>query len=289
SLNNLLYSGFVDLSSNSNVSTIQVRTVNKIDSLTFPIKINVGGDSYADYLPDQEWSNEVSYGYWMGDIKEIQNTIDISGTDEDELYRTLRRGLITYKFILPNGLYNLALHFSDNHNNNVGEGVFNIYAEDILIQKSLDLINISGKHTAYIVENEVEVNDGILDLYFEEFSDSAFINAIEVNRILTEVREDDLPSLKKEFNLNQNYPNPFNPNTTIRYSIADIGANEFVSVQLKVYDVLGNELAILVNDLQKVGNYSYNFDASNYTSGIYFYRLLTDGSNVSTKKMVLLK
>ncbi len=114
--------------------------------LTFPIKVNVGGDTYSDYLPDQEWSNEVSYGYWMGDKKETPNTtIDIFGTDEDELYRTLRRGLITYKFILPNGFYNLALHFSDNHNNNIGEGVFNIYAEDELIQNSLDLINISWK------------------------------------------------------------------------------------------------------------------------------------------------
>ena len=71
-LNNLLYSGLVDLSANSNVSTIQARTVNKIDTLSFPIKINVGGDYYSDYLPDQLWSNEVSYGYWMGDKKRLK-------------------------------------------------------------------------------------------------------------------------------------------------------------------------------------------------------------------------
>ena len=201
----------------------------------------------------------------------------------------MRRGLITYKFILPNGLYNLALHFSDNHNNNIGEGVFNIYAEDILIQNSLDLIELAGKNTAYVVENEVEVKDGILDLYFEEYSDSAFINAIVVNKILTSIDDNEVLKIQNNFKLNQNYPNPFNPNTTIKYSIAYMGAHDFVSVQLKVYDVLGNELAVLVDELQNVGNYSYKFDASNYTSGIYFYRLLADGSIISTKKMVLIK
>ena len=288
-LNNLIYSGLVDLSANSNTSTTQVKLVNKIDSISFPIKINVGGDGYSDYLPDQEWSNEVSYGYWMGDKKEAPNTIDISGTDDDELYRTLRRGLVTYKFILPNGLYRLTLHFSDNHNNNIGEGVFNVHAEDILIQNSLDLINLVGKNTALVLENEVEVKDGILDLYFEEFSDSAFVNGIEVNQILTDIDDFEDKSIEKVFSLNQNYPNPFNPGTTIKYTIADLGTNQLSFVKLKIFDVLGNEIAVLVNDFKIAGNYSQTFDASNYPSGIYFYSLIANGRNISTKKMVLIK
>ncbi|MBK8551568.1 MAG: T9SS type A sorting domain-containing protein [Ignavibacteria bacterium] len=88
-----------------------------------------------------------------------------------------------------------------------------------------------------------------------------------------------------EFTLYQNYPNPFNPETVIRYSLIE---NGFVS--LKVYDVLGNEVATLVNEKQNPGTYNYQFSTVNYqlSSGIYFYRLKADGM-VLTKKMTLIK
>ncbi len=93
---------------------------------------------------------------------------------------------------------------------------------------------------------------------------------------------------KLSFNLYPNYPNPFNPTTKIRYTIPSAGANSNSSVQLKVYDILGNEVAILVNKKQQPGNFEVEFNASKLASGIYFYQL-TAGSYVSTKKMVLLK
>lgn len=83
--------------------------------------------------------------------------------------------------------------------------------------------------------------------------------------------------------LNQNYPNPFNPSTTISYSLPKVGF-----VQLKVYDLLGREVAILVNKEQVKGNYKINFDASHLTSGIYFYKLQT-GNFIETKKLILLR
>ncbi|MDP2301624.1 MAG: T9SS type A sorting domain-containing protein, partial [Ignavibacteria bacterium] len=86
-----------------------------------------------------------------------------------------------------------------------------------------------------------------------------------------------------EFNLNQNYPNPFNPTTIISYSVAE---NSFVS--LKVYDVLGNEISELVNTVKEAGNYSASFDASQLSSGIYFYTLKASGHSF-TKKMLLAK
>ncbi len=85
------------------------------------------------------------------------------------------------------------------------------------------------------------------------------------------------------FSLIQNYPNPFNPNTTIAYSIPIAG-----KVSLKIFDVLGNEIATLVNEEKTTGNYTVNFDASNLTSGVYFYRIQA-GDYVETKKMILLK
>jgi Outer membrane protein Omp28/Secretion system C-terminal sorting domain len=85
------------------------------------------------------------------------------------------------------------------------------------------------------------------------------------------------------FSLNQNYPNPFNPSTTINYTII-----ENANVSLKVYNVMGQEVAQLVNQKQSAGVYNIQFDASALASGIYFYKL-TAGDFVAVKKMTLLK
>ncbi len=85
------------------------------------------------------------------------------------------------------------------------------------------------------------------------------------------------------FELSQNYPNPFNPVTNIGFRIADHG---FVTV--KVYDIAGKEVAVLVNEELDAGAYNVNFDAGNLSSGVYFYKMETE-SFIDTKRMVLLK
>ena len=102
-------------------------------------------------------------------------------------------------------------------------------------------------------------------------------------RVTVEVREPIQPPVFT-YNLEQNYPNPFNPTTNIRYSIRDAGL-----VTLKVYDLLGREVATLVNQAQPPGNYQVTFDASRLTSsGMYIYRLQS-GSFTRTMKMLLVK
>ncbi len=86
-----------------------------------------------------------------------------------------------------------------------------------------------------------------------------------------------------EFNLYQNYPNPFNPNTNIKYSIP---TKENVS--LKIYDILGNEISILVDEQKIAGTYEVDFDASNLPTGIYFY-VLKAGNYIQSNKMLFLK
>lgn len=86
-----------------------------------------------------------------------------------------------------------------------------------------------------------------------------------------------------EYILFQNYPNPFNPVTTISYSIPKIS-----QVELEVYDIVGREIAILVNEIKDQGNYKVTFDASKLNSGIYFYTIKA-GDFVSTKKLIVLK
>ena len=87
----------------------------------------------------------------------------------------------------------------------------------------------------------------------------------------------------REYQLFQNYPNPFNPATKIRYEIVDRSY-----VTLKVYDVLGNDIAILVNEEKPAGTYEVEFDGTGLPSGIYIYRLQA-GDFVDSKKMILLK
>ena len=90
-------------------------------------------------------------------------------------------------------------------------------------------------------------------------------------------------SSPNDFSLKQNYPNPFNPNTVIRYQLPVAS-----QVSLKVFNVLGNEVAILVNDHKPAGNYTVDFNAANLSSGVYFYSL-TAGSFTETRKFILMK
>lgn len=95
-----------------------------------------------------------------------------------------------------------------------------------------------------------------------------------------------------EFVLHQNYPNPFNPSTTIKYSIP-VGTRRPATagsphVTLQVFDILGREVAMLVNKEQSPGNYEVKFDAGNLTSGTYFFRI-TSGEFSDSKKMILLR
>lgn len=97
--------------------------------------------------------------------------------------------------------------------------------------------------------------------------------------------------INSSFILEQNYPNPFNPVTKIKYTIANVVANEMKQSQfitLKVYDVIGNEVAILVNEEQPANNYEVEFNGSFLSSGIYFYQLQAGGF-ILMKKMIILK
>ena len=111
---------------------------------------------------------------------------------------------------------------------------------------------------------------------------------VELN-VVTDV--ENIISDPTDFSLNQNYPNPFNPSTKIQYTIPSVIASETKQsqlVSLKVYDILGNEVAILVNEQKPAGVYEVDFDASTFSSGIYFYKLQAGGF-VETKKMLLMK
>jgi len=105
-------------------------------------------------------------------------------------------------------------------------------------------------------------------------------DSVSVNFTVTDVGDNSNPN---EFNLFDNYPNPFNPSTIIRYSIPELS---FTSI--KIYDALGKEVSSLVNESKSAGIYEVEFNASNLSSGIYYYTLQA-GSFTQTKKMILTK
>jgi hypothetical protein len=97
------------------------------------------------------------------------------------------------------------------------------------------------------------------------------------------VAVEEVPNEPLNFRLSANYPNPFNPETRISYSVPRAG-----SVSLAIYDVLGREVARLVNENKQPGDYSVSWNANGVPSGVYFYRLVA-GEYVATKKMVLMR
>ncbi len=125
--------------------------------------------------------------------------------------------------------------------------------------------------------------------YIEDFIPSGSGNLLRPNAVVirevtpSSVSGDENSSSLNNFVLEQNYPNPFNPNTVISYRLPVTS-----KVTLKVYNVLGKEIATLVNEELPAGVHEVKFDASSLTSGIYFYQLTTDNF-IETKKMVYLK
>jgi len=137
----------------------------------------------------------------------------------------------------------------------------------------------------YLVEtNDAKKDNGAIGL--DDFRVHFISTAVETDAVSPE-----------EFRLYQNYPNPFNPSTNIKYSIPNVtlsassrvkSSDEGSRVTLKVFDILGNKVATLVDEYKPTGSYDVDFNASSLSSGVYFYTLRS-GSFVQTKKMILLR
>lgn len=160
--------------------------------------------------------------------------------------------------------------------------------------------DIEGSNQSISFSNENEV---LLELYNSEnvllAADSIFIYELEENKnynlfvseptkvtirpakISSGVKQVEIN--KQNFVLGQNYPNPFNPTTTITYSL-----QEFGYVDLRVFDIRGKEVCVLVNEVQESGIHSVEFNAKELSSGVYFYRLISE-DNIETKKCLLIK
>lgn len=162
--------------------------------------------------------------------------------------------------------------------------LFNSYVLNLLVQSSQYIVptGVLQGNTYYYWRVGTENGCALFGLNSDVWNFKT-TNSSGVNLISSEI-----PS---EYKLYQNYPNPFNPATTIKYQVAG-KKSEFSSqkseVKLVVYDLLGREIATLVNEKQSPGYYEVTFDGKNLPSGIYYYKIITEGFT-DVKRMVLLK
>ena len=132
-----------------------------------------------------------------------------------------------------------------------------------------------------LIIHDLHLANQYMQAFKPMYNDMGGATAFQIPVITSITKE--LTEVPAEFVLEQNYPNPFNPSTEIVYSLP-VQSN----VEIKIYDVLGREVATLVDQTQNAGKYSTSFDASDLTSGLYIYRL-TSGASVISRKMLLLK
>ncbi|MCX7876700.1 MAG: T9SS type A sorting domain-containing protein [Melioribacteraceae bacterium] len=161
----------------------------------------------------------------------------------------------------------------------------------ISVYKSTDdgatwtLVGKTDQGTTKCVEISYTVNDSKANrIKFANESDAGDVDLEDV--VITKstgVSVENIETIPTQYILEQNYPNPFNPETNIKFSIPKDGLTK-----LAVYDLLGNEIATIVNKYLSAGNYSFSFNAKDFPSGIYLYQLNINGL-MFTKKMMLVK
>ena len=248
----------------------------------------IGSGIPTDYVYGWDKNGNVLQGFPIGPINAINNQITLADLDNDNQLELL---------IDDNTqLSGMGKYLTYNHDGTpneewtlptAGASFFNMpVIADLNNDGRLDLIGAGftagGTNQTYVytwntnqVINPSRVVNPVWQFNVRHNGVYGDNNLVSINQTSSETPE--------EFDLYQNYPNPFNPVTVIRYKLPASGF-----VKLNVYDVLGNEVASLVNEKQSVGTYEIGFDGSGLSSGVYFYVLTANGISVS-RKMTLLK
>lgn len=269
-----------------NTMSLKAISIIKSKPLSFPIKINIGGNEKGDYLSDQEFTSSNEYGYLDGNISEYSLT-NISNTDEDTIYLSERWGLVKYFCRIPNGKYNVKLMFAENYHSLPNKRIFDVFIEDNYYQKNIDIFKEAGKNAAYNIEfTDIFINDGLLEISFAAQIDQPILNGLIIESLPTKVdyiNKNDI----NDFLILPNYPNPFNGLTTINFTIP---INSEVIFQ--VFNVLGQIVYTKNLGLLNKGINSFNYNANNnlgesLSSGVYIYSIIADKSKQFKKFIII--
>ncbi|MEM1095817.1 MAG: malectin domain-containing carbohydrate-binding protein [Bacteroidota bacterium] len=248
-----------------------------------PIYLNGGPDDIT--VADATW---LSDAFLTGSSRTYKkNDQAIAGTEAPLVYQSERYGqAFGYAVPVADGSYTVRIHLAEIYFTDENKRVFSIDVENgAATWDDIDLVRDHGAYTAVIKEATVAVADGSLDIAFTTAKNNAKVAGIEIIPADESAGKfsDDVAEAPSGFVLEQNYPNPFNPSTRIRFTLADAQ-----QVSLKVYDMLGREVATLVEGRLGAGTHAATWDATNMTSGTYLYRLVGP-QGALVQRMTLLK
>ncbi len=283
---NLVVLGIRDRAPQPNLLTGELVPIIMPNPLSFPIKINVGGPSVLGFLADQEWGPKVEYGYEDGQAAATSPGIDIKNTTLDAVYRSERYGLVAYRVRVPNGLYKVTLLMAENSFDTLGARVFDVAIEGKKVISNLDLFKQAGQHVAYpVVFDGVSVTDGVLDIYFGASINHPLLNGLVIDSVQEHVSEPGTGQ-PETFCLLSNFPNPFSESTSISFRIPEPGR-----VQVRIYNILGEEVAALLDQMKPAGEYRVTW-RPRFKSGLFFCRVdwVSKRKQISkTQKLLLLQ
>jgi len=251
------------------------------------IKINAGGDIAGGYYADQIWGSDKEYGFIAGNFQIINNNIDIQNTDNDILYRSSLNRVAAYKVRLDPGIFTLKMLFSENHYNATADRVFDITVEDDLVVDDLDVLSHVSVNTPFdITLNNIEVLDGVLDIYFSAdiygtgyAAAGPFINGLE---IYLESSLSNALNTPNSFRLEKPFPNPFNNRISI-----PIITSQKSDISIKVFDLVGRKVDTVFKGTIPPGKKSFIWAANITANGIYIIQSMINGKRYYDKVMFL--
>jgi PKD repeat protein len=261
------------------------------------IRVNVGGSLYTTmggkvFSADQKYFAG-SWGFIDSGFVRIE-TLAISGTPDPDLYRVQRERIqLDYRFDVPNGSYDVILHFAELKDNVALNRVMDVSLEGVLVLNDFDIyVQAPGKAVACQRRfNGVVVADGQLHLNMvkslESYKRPCAIAAIEIGPagVLPKAEEAEAPQaaveIPSKYSLEQNYPNPFNPSTNLVFNLPEPG-----EVKLVIYNANGQFVRKVVDRHLDAGRHTVRFNASKLPSGTYFYELHVNDFHVR-RKMIL--
>ncbi len=258
-------------------------------------RMNCGGPDYTfsngDFFQADSPYVSSGFGYVGGTPRTYTHTIE--GTPDIVPYQTIRFSPSPgFSYVFDNiqaGVQRIVLCFMEPVVPRAGDRLMDISVEGVLVLDNFDIFAAAGAQWTAVNETLfVDVQDGQLNIDFDvDTNNPAMVCAIAVTFDHTNA-VDETDGIPDRYELMQNYPNPFNPTTTIRYSLKGE-----TRVTLKVYNLLGQEVKTLVDELQTAGAKQVQWDGKNQkgaqlATGMYIYRLKA-GNFVESRKMILSK
>ncbi len=282
---NLVCINVQDLAEPPNKQIGQVKSFTPLQYLSFPIQINVGGDSVATYRSDQLWTPDRLYGHQDGISHTWFGHPEIENTHADELFWTELEGVVNYQIRVPVGDYQINFWICENQFQQQGARVFDIIVNGKKIISSLDPFKQFGyRFAGKIVADTVTAKDGLLSMHFTAIAGKTLLNAIQVVPLTTRIGKQSYREVMKDYSLVKIFPNPFNSSTTFLFKSVLESRAKIEIYNLKGQKVWSKKLANL-----KHGTHQVRWFPQQHSSGIYFAKIHLNKDECVTKKLVLIK